>query len=64
MSQKLASQSSRLEGVFDDNFSYFPLKPYVVTPHLNHLVETIQNETVQIRSHNIGFYAELNKNYP
>ena len=35
------------EGVFD-NFSYFPLKSYVVTPHLNRLV-------VQMRGHNIRF---------
>ena len=27
-------------GVFDDNFSYFSSKPYVVTPHLNRLIET------------------------
>ena len=27
--------------------SYFSFKPYVVTPHLNHLVET-----AQIRGHN------------
>ena len=48
-------QSSRYKGVpvFDDNFSYFSLKPDVVTTHLNHL-----NETVQMRSHNISFYAE------
>ena len=26
---------------FDDNFSYFSLKPYVVTPHLNRLDETV-----------------------
>ena len=38
-----------------DNFSYFSLKPYVVTPHLNRL------ETVQIRGHNTCFYAELTK---
>ena len=49
-------QSSRYEGVFDDNFSYFSLKPYVVIPHLNHLVKTIQ-----MRGHNICFYAELTK---
>ena len=24
-----------MRGVFDDNFSYFSLKLYVVTPHLN-----------------------------
>ena len=36
-------------------FSYFSLKPYVVTPHLNRLVET-----VQMRGHNM-FYAELRK---
>ena len=31
----------------------FTLKQYVVTPHLNHLVEV-----VQMRDHNISFYAE------
>ena len=40
-------------------FSYFSLKPYVVTPHLNRLVET-----VQMRGHNICFYAELTKTIP
>ena len=40
-------------GVFDDNFSYFSWKSYVVTPHLNRLVEM-----VQIRGHNKWFYAE------
>ena len=43
-----------IEGVFDDNFSYFSLKPYVVTPHLNRLIET-----VQMRDHSICFYAKL-----
>ena len=33
-----------------DNFSYFSLKHYVVTPYLNRLVET-----VQMRGHNIMF---------
>ena len=42
-----------------DNFSYFSLKPYVVTPHLNCLTET-----VQMRGHNICFYAELTKFSP
>ena len=54
--------SSRQEGVFDDIFSYFSLKPYVATPHLNRLIKT-----VQMRGHNICFYAELTKiipNYP
>ena len=37
-------------------FSYFSLKPYVVTPHLNRL-----DETIQMRGHNICFYAELIK---
>ena len=27
---------------FNDNFSYFSSKPYVVTPHLNRLVEMVQ----------------------
>ena len=31
-----------------DNFSYFSLKPYVVTPHLNR-----HDETVQMRGHKI-----------
>ena len=33
-----------------DNFSYFSMKPYVVTPHLSRLVEM-----VQMRGHNIRF---------
>ena len=37
-------------------FSYFSSKPYVVTPHLNRLIET-----VQLRGHNICCYAELTK---
>ena len=45
-----------LEGVYDDIFSNFSSKPYVVTPHLNRLVET-----VQMRGHNIGFQADLTK---
>ena len=40
-----------IEGKF-----FFPLKPYVVTPHLNHL-----SETVQMRGHNICFQSELTK---
>ena len=28
--------------IIEDNFSYFSLKPYVVTPHLNRLVKTGQ----------------------
>ena len=42
-----------------DNFSYFSLKPYVVTPHLSLLVET-----VQMRAHNIHFCAKLIKIIP
>ena len=42
-----------------DNFSYFSLKPYVVSPHLNRLIETV--ETVQMRCHNI-FLCRINKN--
>ena len=44
--------------IIEDNFSYFSLKSYVVTPHLNCL-----DETVQMRGHNLRFYAELTKNY-
>ena len=47
------------ECIFDDNFSYFSLKPYVVTPHLNRLFKT-----VQMRGHNVCFYAELTKIIP
>ena len=46
-------QSSRSEGVFDGNLGKLLLnlyKTYVVTPHLNRLVET-----VQMRGHNIWF---------
>ena len=59
MPQVIIYQSYRYEGVFDDNFFYFSLNPYVVTSHLNSLVET-----VQMRDHGICFYAELKKNYP
>ena len=45
--------------IIKDNFSYFLLKPYVVTLLLNRL-----DETVQIMGHNIGFYAELTKIIP
>ena len=34
--------------IIEDNFSYFSLKPYVETPHLNHL-----DETFQIMGHNV-----------
>ena len=45
--------------IIKGNFSYFSLKPYVVTPHLNRL-----DEAVQMRGHNICFYAELTKIIP
>ena len=45
--------------IIDGDFSNFSLKPYIVTPCLNHL-----DETVQMRSHNIHFYAELTKIIP
>ena len=47
------------ERVFDDNFSYFSWKPYILTPHLNRL-----DKTVQMRGQNICFYAELAKIIP
>ena len=40
--------------IIEDSFSYFSLKPYDVTPHLNCL-----NKMVQMRGHNVCFYAEL-----
>ena len=47
-----------VRGVFDDKqkFSYFSLKPYVVSPHLNRLVEP-----VQIRGNNICFMENSQK---
>ena len=45
--------------IIRDNFSYFSKKPYVETPHLNRL-----NKTVQMRGHNIWFYAKLTKIIP
>ena len=45
--------------IIRDNFSYFSFKPYVVTPHLNRLVET-----VQMRGLNICFYPDFCENYP
>ena len=44
--------------IIEDNFSYFSLKPYAVTPHVNSLYET-----VQMRGHNM-FLCRINKNYP
>ena len=55
---------------FRDDFSYFSLKPYVVTPHLNHQCSHKHNvvtphlnllETDPMRGHNICLYAELTK---
>ena len=40
-----------------NSFSYFSFKPYVVTPHLNHLMKTFQ-----MRDHNL-FLCNINKNY-
>ena len=39
--------------------AHFSSKQYVVTPHLNRLIET-----VQIRGHNMFFLCRVNKNYP
>ena len=44
--------------ITEDKFSYFSLKPYVVTPHLNSL-----NEMVQMRGNNM-FLSRINKTYP
>ena len=45
--------------IFEGYFSYFSLKTYVVTYHLNCLIET-----VQMRGHNIYFCAEMTKIVP
>ena len=50
-----------------DNCSYFCIKTYVVTPHLNHFIKAYVvtphlnhlNEMIQMRGHNICFNAEL-----
>ena len=45
--------------IIEYDFSYFSFKPYVVTPYLNRL-----SETVQMSSHIIWFYAEFTKIIP
>ena len=40
--------------IIQDNFSYFSMKPYVVTPHLNGSDEQSQHM----------FLTRINKNYP
>ena len=45
--------------IIEGYFSYFSLTIYVVTPHLNCLIVM-----VQIRGHNVCFYAELTKTIP
>ena len=54
--------------IIDDNFSYFSFKPYVLTPNLIRL-----NETVQMKVHNLCFlcritcktkYPQLSSNTP
>ena len=42
--------------IIADNFSYFSLKPYVVTPYPSRL-----DERVQMRGHNVYVNAELTK---
>ena len=44
---------------FDDNFSYFSSKPYVVTPHLNRLEPSLSDEG----SHHTVL-CRINKIYP
>ena len=39
--------------IMKDNFSYNSFKKYIVTPHLNRLIET-----VQMRVHNMCFNAQ------
>ena len=51
--------SHRIFLISHRNFSYFSSQPYVVTTHLNCLVETIQ-----MKGRNLHFYAELVKIIP
>ena len=53
LEKKCFMQQSVLYGVFDDSFSYFSSKPYVMTPYLNRLVETV---AVEMKVHNIRFF--------
>ena len=45
--------------IIQDNFSYFSIKPYLVTPHLNCFFKV-----VQMKGHNIWFSPELTKIIP
>ena len=45
--------------IIEGNFSYFSLKSYVVTPHLNR-----RDEKVQMSGHNVCFYVVLTKIIP
>ena len=45
--------------IIRDNFCYFCTKTYVMIPHLNRL-----DKTVQMKGHNICFYAEMTKIIP
>ena len=47
-----SDNSSRQEGVFDDNFSYFS---YVVTPHLNRLADSFYAELKK----NVPYYYQI-----
>ena len=42
--------------IIRDNFCYFCITPYFVTPHLKRL-----HETVWMRGHNIRFHKEIRK---
>ena len=42
--------------IIGDNFCSFCIKTYIVSPHLNHL-----DETVQMRGHNILIRREIRK---
>ena len=51
--------------VLDDNFSYFSLKPYVVTPYLICLIETIQmRQGGSDEGSQHMFLCRISKNYP
>ena len=47
-----------------DNFCYFCIKTFAVTPHLNRLDSTRDLETLRMRGHNIWFQRELRKIIP
>ena len=41
--------------IIRDNFCYFLMKAYVVAPHLNRLVETVETVQMKVTTYGIWF---------